>query len=163
MHLGDAADMETDLAYTHLAPGLALRHGRRPVAVEHLHELHAPGADRRGAAVLEHRDPDMRRPARVRLQPDQLTGPVEQDSVEADRAAVELDRGVDVADADADVVHSLEGAHATSAGCANSPASTSTSRIAAMLASSVTGSRGGRTVVPLGWPRSCISTFSWLW
>lgn len=133
------------------------------LVVEHLHELDAPGADRCGAAVLEHCNAYLRRPAHVGLQPAQLTGPVEQDSVEADPPAVELDRSVDVAHTDADVVDSLEDAHATSAGCANSPASTSTSRIAAMLASSVTGSRGGRTVVPPGWPRSRIRTFSWLW
>ena len=39
----------------------------------------------------------------MQVQAAELTGPVEEDSVEADRAAVEVDRSVDVADADADV------------------------------------------------------------
>ena len=97
-----------------------------------------------------------------RVEARQLSRVVEQHAVEADVAAVELDRGVDVPDADADVVDSHERAHAASTGSESRPASTMISRSRRRLASSVTGRRGGRTSPP-GWPSICISALSWLW
>ena len=162
MHLGDASDVEADLAHPDLAPGLARGHGRRPVTVEHLDELHPSRPDRGRAARLEHRDARARCAAGERLDGGQLSRRVEEDAIEADVAAVEGDRLVDVADADADVVDSLEDAHATSTASLTNPVSTRISRIRSMLAGSVTGRRGARTS-PVGCPSSPISTLSWLW
>ena len=102
------------------------------------------------------------RPA-IRLEARQLAGAVEQDAVEADCAAVELDRRVDVADADADVVDSLEGAHATSAGCAQQPGLDED--LAHRCDARLVGDRQPRRPHrrPPGWPSSFISALSWLW
>ena len=162
MHGRDIAGVKADLADADLAPGLTRGHGRRPVAVEHLHELDAAWPDRRCAARLEHRDPRARRPTRERLEPGELRRDVEEDAIEPDVAAVERDRLVDVTDTDTDVIDSLEGAHAALTDSLTSPVSARISRIRSMLAGSVTGSRGGRTS-PVGCPSIPISTLSWLW
>mgnify|MGYP003694400523 CR=1 FL=1 len=77
------------------------------------------------------------RPA-IASSPGSVAGVVEQHAVEADVPAVELDRRVDVADADADVVDAHERRHAASTGCAEQPGSRRGSRACRRrLASSV--------------------------
>ncbi len=162
MHFLHAANVQADLADADLPPRLARRRRRRPVAVEHLDELHAAGADRRRAARLEHRHARGRRPPRNRLETRKLAGAVEEDAVEADVTSVELDRLVGIRDADADVVDTEKARHAASTVRPSRPASTRISSIRRKLSGSVTGSRGSRTSPP-GWPSIFISALSWLW
>src|SRR5262249_36120397 len=135
------------------APTAAGRRGWRPVAVQHLHELDPPGADRGGARVREHDD------ARPAVWARHVTGVVEQDLAEAD-LPVELRGRVQVADADPDVIHPPE-AH-TVADSLSSPNSTSTAWISRRLCSSSTGNRGRRGSPP-GCPSIFMIAFSWLW
>ena len=144
----DSADVQADLADADLAPRLAGRRGRGAVPVQHLDELQAAGPDWRRVARCDHGDPSERCPAPDRLEPGYLARVVEEHAVEADVSAVEVDRLVDVADADTDVVDPHEGRHAASTGCASRPVSTRISRIRRRLSSSVTGRRGGRTSPP---------------
>ena len=136
--------------------------GGGPVAVEHLHELHAARADRRRAARLEHRDARARRAAGERLEARQLAGVVEEHAVEADVAAVEVDRRVDVADADADVVDPLEGAHAASTASAQQPG-LDEDLAHPPQARGVGHGQPRRRTSPPGWPSIFISALSWLW
>ena len=74
----------------------------------------------------------------------QLSRRVEEDAIEADVAAVEGDRLVDVADADPDMVDSLEDAHAISTASLTNPVSTRISRIRSQLAA-IRHRQAGRT------------------
>ena len=161
VHRLEVADVQADLADAELAPGGSLRDRRGAVAVEHLHELDAARPDGRGRGVRDHRDARLTwLTARQGLAARHGAAVVEEHVREAD-ASVEVERDVHVADPDADVVDAAEG-HAAPAVSTRIDSSIRTARIAARLASSVTGRRGLRTSPP-GWPSIFMIAFSWLW